>query len=104
MTVETDAAALAEARLLRHEARALVQADIATLRDALTDRPIGQRIKERAAHEAAEAIDQARDIASENKAIIAVVAAAIAGWLMRGPIGALIAALAGADTQGEDHE
>lgn len=98
-----DVVALAEARGLRDDARGLLKADIALLRDALADRPLGQRIRERAVHEAGEAIDHAKDIAGDNKPLVATICAVMVGWMLRGPIGALLARLTG-HTEGEDSE
>jgi len=86
----TRAATLVEARVLRDEAWALVRTDVATLRDGLAARPIGQRIRERATDEVVEVIEQARDVADDNKAIVAAIAAILAGWFLRGPLGRMI--------------
>lgn len=77
---------LAEARRLRDEARALVRGDLLALRNGLDSRPIGQRIKDRAADEVADVLESAKDVAVENTAVIAATGAALAGWLLRGPI------------------
>jgi hypothetical protein len=87
MTVNSKAAALAEARALREEAWGLVHADVATLRDGLAARPITQRIRERATGEVVEVLEQACDVADDNKAIVAAMVAILAGWFLRGPIG-----------------
>ena len=78
--------ALIEARALREEAWKLVRADIALLQNGLQARPIAQRIKEQAIDEMVDAIDTARDVASENKAVVGLTLAALAGWFLRRPI------------------
>lgn len=85
----TEAEQLAEARALRTEAWALVRGDVERLRDGLADKPIAQRIKERAADEFVDAIDTARDVAGENKTVIGLTATALIGWFFRRPIIAL---------------
>lgn len=86
MSEERDAAPLLAARSLRTSAWELVREDIAHLRTGLDERPVGQRIKDKAADELVDAVDLARDIAAENKAVIAGTGLALAGWLLRGPI------------------
>ena len=90
MTAISQAASLAEARALRDEAWALVHSDVASLREGLAARPIAQRIRERATDEVVEVIEQARDVADDNKAIVATVVAILAGWFLRGPIGRIL--------------
>lgn len=94
----TDAAQLAELRALRTEAWSLVRKDVEDLREGLAARPIGQRIKDRAVDEVGEAIDMARDVAAENKTVIGLTLAALAGWFMRGPIADVAQDIAGAVT------
>ena len=86
MSEERDAAPLLAARSLRMAARELVAADIAHLRSGLQQRPIGQRVKDKAADELVDAVDTAREVASENKGVIAGTALALAAWFLRGPI------------------
>jgi len=78
--------ALADARALRTEAWSLVRQDVARLRDGLHEKPIAQRIKDRATEQAVGAMDEAVAVASDNKALIGVSAAALLGWLFRGPL------------------
>jgi hypothetical protein len=82
--------ALRTARTLREDAWALVRADVALLRNGLEARPIAQRIKEQAIDEMVDVVDTARDVASENKAVVGLTLAALVGWLLRGPIADLI--------------
>lgn len=86
MSEHRDAAILEEARLLREEAWQLVHGDVAALREGLAEKPIGRRIREHAADEIVETIDMARNIASENKAVVGLTIAALAGWLLRAPL------------------
>ena len=86
MSEHRDAAILEEARLLREEAWQLVRGDVAALREGLAEKPIGRRIREHAADEIVETIDMARNIASENRAVVGLTIAALAGWLLRAPL------------------
>ena len=94
---DPDLARLAEYRALRDEAWTVVRDDLDALQDDLTAHGIGQRIKDRAAEEAQQAWDQARDIASEHKGVVAGTLLALVAWLLRGPIGDALAALFGRD-------
>ena len=96
-------ARLVEYRALRDEAWAVVRHDIDTLQDDLTAHGIGERVKDRAAEEAQEAWDQAKDIASEHKGVVAGTFLALVAWLLRGPIGDALSALFGTDDE-EDAE
>ena len=99
---DPDLARLAEYRALRDEAWAVVRADLDALQDDLTAHGIGERIKDRAADEAQQAWDQARDIASEHKGVVAGTFLALVAWLLRGPIGDALSALFGDDDDGGD--
>ena len=101
---EPDLARLAEYRALRDEAWAVVRADLDALQDDLTAHGIGERIKDRAADEAQQAWDQARDIASEHKGVVAGTFLALVAWLLRGPIGDALSALFGDDEDGGDED
>ena len=96
---DPDLARLAEYRALRDEAWAVVRDDLDALQGDLTAHGIGQRIKDRAAEEAQQAWDQARDIASEHKGVVAGTLLALIAWLLRGPIGDALSALFGNDDE-----
>ena len=95
----SDLARLIEYRVLRDSAWAVVRADIAALQADLSATGIGERIKDRAAEEAQDAWDSARDVASEHKGVIAGTILALVAWLLRGPIGDALSALFGADDE-----
>ena len=95
-----DLAKLAEYRALRDQAWDVVRADLDALQEDLAAHGIGERIKDRAAEEAQEAWDQAKDIATEHKGVVAGTFLALVAWLLRGPIGDALSALFGRD--GED--
>lgn len=97
MTEEQQASDLDEARGLRNEAWRLVRGDIARVREGLDGRTIANRLKDRAAEEVADAIDQAREVATEHKAIVAGTILALFAWLLRAPIAMLFDHLLGAD-------
>lgn len=86
MSEARDAVPLEEARALRQAAWGLVREDIEHLRTGLAERPVGQRIKDTATDTLVDAVDTARDVASENKAVVAGTLAAVAAWTLRGPI------------------
>ena len=90
---------LVQYRALRDEAWAVVRNDFNRLQGDLEAQGIGERIKDRAAEEAQEAWDQARDIASEHKGVVAGTFLALVAWLLRGPIGDALATLFGRDDQ-----
>lgn len=92
-------ARLVEYRALRDQAWAVVRADFDALQGDLSEHGIGERIKDRAAEEAQEAWDQARDIASEHKGVVAGTLLALLAWFLRGPIGDALSALFGADDE-----
>lgn len=97
-----DLARLAEYRALRDAAWAVVRDDLDALQEDLAAHGVGERIKDRAAEEAQEAWDQARDIASEHKGVVAGTFLALVAWLLRGPIGDALSALFGRDDEGDD--
>lgn len=78
----SDALTIAAARALRDEALGIFQADIELAKAESSP----ARIKERAMDEAVEAIHTVRDIANENKAVIAASVAVLTGWFLRGPL------------------
>lgn len=94
---DPDLAKLTEYRALRDAAWAMVHADLDTLRADLSAHGVGERIKDRAAEEAQDAWDNARDVATEHKGVVAGTVLAIVAWLLRGPIGDGLAALFGRD-------
>ena len=96
---DPDVVRLTEYRALRDAAWAMVHADLDTLRADLTERGVGERIKDRAADEAQDAWDSAREVASEHKGVVAGTILAVVAWLLRGPIGDGLAALFGRDDQ-----
>lgn len=94
---DPDLTRLTEYRALRDAAWAVVGADLETLRADLTAHGIGERIKDRAAEEAQDAWDNARDVASEHKGVVAGTLLALVAWFLRGPIGNALSALFGSD-------
>ena len=95
-------ARLVQYRALRDEAWAVVRRDVDRLQGDLEAQGIGERIKDRAAEEAQEAWDQARDIASEHKGVVAGTFLALIAWLLRGPIGDALATLFGRDDEDDN--
>ena len=90
MTGAPDEAALIEARRLRDLARGIVQTDLATLRLSLAERPVGQRLRDRAVVIAVDTAEDGIDLARENWGVVAVTLAGLTGWLFRRPLGVLM--------------
>lgn len=97
---------LAQDREVRDAAHRLFRTRIEALREDLHARGIGRRLVAGAAREAREALDEAVEIASENKGVVAGTALALALWLFRNPIIAMVHGLFGANDgePGEDGE
>ena len=90
-----------EDRALRHAALALVKADVAHLRADLTTKGIGERLLDRVADGANEVLEEAVDVAENNRGVLITLVAAIVLWLSRNP---LIALITGEDAEGDDEE
>jgi hypothetical protein len=93
MKREADEQRLAEFRGLRTEAWRIVRDDLERLQADIADRGIAERIKDRVGEEAREVWDATRDVATEHKGVVAATVAVLVAWLLRGPIGDVIAAL-----------
>lgn len=78
----SDAPSIAAARALRDEALSIFKADLELAKAESSP----ARIKERAINEAVELMDTVRDVANDNKTIIAAVVAVLTGWFFRGPL------------------
>ncbi len=78
----SDPRTISAARALRDEALGIFKADLELAKAESSP----ARIKERAIDEAVVMIDTVRDVANENKTIIAAVVAALTGWFLRGPL------------------
>ena len=90
-----------EDRALRDAALALVKADVAHLRADLTTKGIGERLLDRVADGANEVLEEAVDVAENNRGVLITLVAAIVLWLSRNP---LIALITGEDADGDDDE
>ncbi|MGX7926032.1 hypothetical protein ACWPMX_05605 [Tsuneonella sp. HG094] len=90
---------LREDRALRNAARALFEADIANLRANLSGKSISSRIVDRIGEGAAEVLDEAIEVADNNKGVIATLIAAIILWFARHP---LIELITGDDADGAE--
>ena len=89
---------LEAARAARDAARDAFDTRLEALRGDPDAETIGQRLVSRLGRDARNSLEQALDIASESKGIIAATLAALALWLLRHPILDVIADLrAGAD-------
>lgn len=86
-----------EDRALRDAALALVQADIAHLRTDLTNKGIGERFIDRVTEGASDVLDEAADVAGNNRGVLLTLLAAVVLWLARNPIFALFG-----DGRGDD--
>jgi hypothetical protein len=90
---------IAEYRALRDAAWAVVDADLAMLKNDLAARGVGERIKDKVGEEAHEVWDQARDVAGEHKGVVAATILALVAWLLRAPLGDAIAGLLGRNAE-----
>lgn len=87
------AARLAEDKALRDAALQLFKSDLALIRSDLDDRGIGARAKDRLGEAALSMVDDAIDVAEDNKAWVAAGTAAVVLWFARKPILAWLADL-----------
>lgn len=90
---------LAEFRALREESWRLVRDDLARLHKDVELRGIGERIRDRIGEEAHEVWDYTRDVASEHRGVVVATIAALAAWILRGPLGELVGMLGGDDDE-----
>ncbi|WP_295529758.1 hypothetical protein [Novosphingobium sp. Chol11] len=81
---------LAGLQRTRDAARARMRDNLATVRAELSARSIPARIGDRAAEAALDSLETAKNVARENKLVLGVTAAALLGWLLRGPITRLL--------------
>ena len=87
-----------EDRALRDAARAVLEEDVARLRDSLEEEgvtsrvtsSVGTTITGRVRAGANDVLEQAKQAASDHRGVLAVLIGAILLWLMRGPLLALI--------------
>lgn len=86
----SDAARLAEDKALRDAARGLIEHDIARVKAALAERSLPARAMDRATDGAAEVLEQVAEAASRHKGAIAAAVGAVALWLARHPLLALL--------------
>lgn len=77
---------LLEDRATRDSARAIFDARLNRVRDALSDRPIGQRLGDEALTRARSAATAAGEMARDERWVLALTTAAVAGWLLRRPL------------------
>lgn len=75
-----------EDRALRDAALALVQADIAHLRTDLTNKGLGARFIDRVTEGACDVLDEAADVAGNNRGVLLTLLAAVVLWLARNPL------------------
>ncbi len=88
-----------EDRALRDAALALVQADIAHLRTDLTNKGLGARFIDRLTEGANDVLDEAADVAENNRGVLLTLLAAVVLWLARNPLLSLFG-----DEEDEDEE
>lgn len=101
-----------EDRALRDAARAVLEEDIARLRASLGEQGVASRVSSsvsttvtsRIRDGAADVLDQARQRASDNPGVLAVLIGAILLWVMRGPILDLVEGLMESDETGADED
>lgn len=86
----TDRATLEDFRQLRDSARALVDADLARLKEGMAERSIPSRAMDRASEGTADLLEQVSQVAGRNKGLIATLIAGVTLWLARHPLIALL--------------
>jgi len=70
----------------RDEARVAFDARLAGVREDIEARSVGGRIADKAADEALEAFELARDVANQNRGVVAGTMAALVLWFLRRPL------------------
>jgi hypothetical protein len=93
---------LAEDKALRDAALALFKADLALVRADLDERGLAGRIKDRVGESTMEVLDDAVDIAEDNKGKVAAGIAAVILWFARGPILDALGRLIGDEDEDEE--
>ena len=93
---------LAEDKALRDAALALFKADLALVRADLDERGLAGRIKDRVGESTMEVLDDAVDIAEDNKGKVAAGIAAVILWFARGPILDALGRLLGDEDEDEE--
>lgn len=93
-----------EDRAMRDAALALVKADIAHLRTDLTTKGLGARFLDRVAEGANDVLDEAVDVAENNRGVLVTLLAALALWMARNPLLALFGGDDGEDEESEEPE
>lgn len=86
----TDATRLSEDKALRDAARGLIDHDIARVKAALAERSLPARAMDRATDGAADVLEQVAEAASRHKGAIAAAVGAVALWLARHPLLAML--------------
>ena len=94
---------LAEARDARDGAKTRFDTQLAQLRGEPEHQTMSERIAERVKDDAAAALHQALDIASESKGIIAGTVVALALWFLRHPIIAWAEQMFGGEAEESDN-
>ena len=89
-----------EDKHLRDSARALIDADIKTLKSNFAHKGLGKRALDRVREGATDLYDEALDVAEDNKGALAALIAAIVVWFARHPILELF----GIDTDANDED
>jgi hypothetical protein len=75
-----------EDRALRDAAQALVKSDVAHLRADLAIRGIGARVAGRVGESAVNILDEAVDVAENNRGVLAGLVGALLLWFVRNPV------------------
>lgn len=86
----SDPVRLAEDKALRDAARGLLDSDIARVKAALAERSIPARAMDRATEGTVDVLEQIGEAATRHKGVIAAAIGALALWLARHPLLALL--------------
>lgn len=90
---------LAEDKALRDAALAVFQADLAFIREDLSERGVGKRVADRLGDATMDLVDEAVDYAEANKGEVAAALAAVVLWFARAPLLDGLARLLGQDDE-----
>ncbi|WP_427968334.1 hypothetical protein [Altererythrobacter sp.] len=81
-----------EDRAIRNSARALLEADVAQLRQDFTSKSLGERVLGNIGEGAKDVLERAGDTADNNRGVLAALLGAVVLWFARNPILSLFAA------------
>ncbi len=91
-------------RLLRDAALTLVKADVGYIKSDVAERGIGGRISDRASEGTVDLLEQAVELADDNRGALAALIGAVVLWFARNPIIDLLFGQEGEDDAPRSHQ